>query len=126
MGNTKTSDTKSPPNIFRQPEIINLYFANGTADYSEIICVLSNGYFALQYAFLFSLLAFTSKETKMSQTKTPIQIDAKDLPLRCQGAQTQGWNGHPSVGLAIQANGTATCPYCGTVYQVNGKIQSHH
>lgn len=73
-----------------------------------------------------SLSALTLKETKMSQTKTPIQIDAKDLPLRCQGAQTQGWNGHPSVGLAIQANGTATCPYCGTVYQVNGKIQSHH
>lgn len=62
----------------------------------------------------------------MDQVKTPIQIQTSDLPLRCHGAQTEAWNGHPSVALSIQSNGKATCPYCGTVFQLNGDAKIHH
>ena len=58
--------------------------------------------------------------------REPIVIEPHDLPLHCSGgAQTDVWNGHPRVFLPIQSNSQIACPYCGTVYQLNGEA-SHH
>ena len=57
-----------------------------------------------------------------------VHITPKQLPLHCDGeaAHTQVWNGHPRVFLPIQSFGTIECPYCGTVYQLDGEILHHH
>ena len=63
-----------------------------------------------------------------SQNTTPIVIEPNDLPLYCNGsaAQTQVWNGHPRVFLPIQSYGQIECPYCGTIYQLDGERDQHH
>lgn len=54
-----------------------------------------------------------------------ITITPHDLPLYCSGSRNELWNGHPRVFLPIQSHGTSTCPYCGTVYELNGPIGHH-
>jgi len=39
-----------------------------------------------------------------------------DLPLSCPMPDMVLWNSHPKVYLAIEATGSAKCPYCGAVY----------
>jgi uncharacterized Zn-finger protein len=39
-----------------------------------------------------------------------------DLPLSCPMAGMSLWNSHPKVYLAIEATGSAKCPYCGAQY----------
>ncbi len=57
-----------------------------------------------------------------------IILTADDLPLYCNGknAHTESWNGHPRVFLPIQGNGSVECPYCGTVYHLDGDLPHHH
>ncbi|MBH5330033.1 zinc-finger domain-containing protein [Eikenella sp. S3360] len=49
-----------------------------------------------------------------------------DLPLHCSGPKHETWNGHPRVFLPIADNGRIECPYCGSIYQLEGKAQGHH
>jgi uncharacterized Zn-finger protein len=57
-------------------------------------------------------------------SKPPIQLLAKDLNhqggVYCPSpaAKMQIWNAHPKVYLDVARTGEATCPYCGTVYQL--------
>lgn len=44
------------------------------------------------------------------------QVTAADLPLSCPMPGMYLWNSHPRVYLAIEATGSAKCPYCGAVY----------
>lgn len=65
----------------------------------------------------------------MSQNHTPppvITITPHDLPLHCSGPENESWNGHPRVFLPIQSNDSIECPYCGTVYRLEGEASSHH
>lgn len=62
----------------------------------------------------------------MNETPQPIIIKPEQLPLYCAGSQTEAWNGHPRVFLPIQSFGTAECPYCGAVYQLDGEVKGHH
>ena len=39
-----------------------------------------------------------------------------DLPLSCPMPEMLLWNSHPKVYLAIEASGSAKCPYCGAQY----------
>ncbi len=42
-----------------------------------------------------------------------------DLPLSCPTDAMELWNAHPKVYLPMGDDGTATCPYCGTVFTLN-------
>ena len=39
-----------------------------------------------------------------------------DLPLSCPMPGMSLWNSHPKVYLAVEATGSAKCPYCGAQY----------
>jgi len=39
-----------------------------------------------------------------------------DLPLSCPMQGMSLWNSHPKVYLAIEATGSAKCPYCGAQF----------
>ena len=64
----------------------------------------------------------------MSQiTQRHVEITAHDLPLTCPMPNESLWNAHPKVALALDGNGEAHCPYCGTVYKLNGELpRAHH
>lgn len=49
-----------------------------------------------------------------------VTITRKELPLHCPTNTTALWCSHPKVFLAIESskNGTARCPYCGTLYHL--------
>ncbi len=49
---------------------------------------------------------------------TPIHIRRQDLPLSCPRPDEEVWNMHPRVYLALDAQGSVTCPYCGATYQL--------
>jgi len=43
-----------------------------------------------------------------------------ELPLSCPMPGMSLWNSHPKVYLAVEATGSAKCPYCGAVYTLTG------
>lgn len=43
-------------------------------------------------------------------------VKRSDLPLSCPMPGMALWNSHPKVYLAVEATGSAKCPYCGAVY----------
>ena len=55
-----------------------------------------------------------------------VVITPQELPLHCSGPRHETWNGHPRVFLPIQSNGSIECPYCSTIYRLNGEIGHHH
>lgn len=57
---------------------------------------------------------------------TTIEISAADLPLHCSAPDTECWNGHPRVFLALNEQHEAQCPYCGTKYKLVGEYKPHH
>lgn len=44
------------------------------------------------------------------------EVSRGDLPLACPMPGMALWNSHPRVYLAVEASGSAKCPYCGAVY----------
>lgn len=44
------------------------------------------------------------------------EVTPADLPLACPMPGMSLWNSHPRVYLAVEASGSARCPYCGAVY----------
>jgi uncharacterized Zn-finger protein len=53
----------------------------------------------------------------MSDVKE-FEVTAKDLPLHCPTKEVALWASHPRVYMDMTESGTATCPYCGTVYKL--------
>jgi uncharacterized Zn-finger protein len=49
-------------------------------------------------------------------TKQHCEITEKELPLSCPPRDDRVWDAHPRVYLAIEEQGEAVCPYCGTKY----------
>ena len=43
-------------------------------------------------------------------------VRRSDLPLSCPMPGMALWNSHPKVYLAVEATGSAKCPYCGAIY----------
>mgnify|MGYP001555991054 FL=1 len=46
------------------------------------------------------------------------EVSRQDLPLSCPTPEQKLWNAHPRVYLPIEKTGSATCPYCGSVYRL--------
>lgn len=46
------------------------------------------------------------------------KISRKDLPLHCPLDSMSLWNTHPRVYMPIESSGKATCPYCGTKFEL--------
>ena len=46
-------------------------------------------------------------------------VTRADLPLSCPMPGMTLWNSHPKVYLAIEATGSAKCPYCGAQYSLS-------
>lgn len=56
-----------------------------------------------------------------------VEVTAADLPLHCPMPGQSLWDSHPRVFLPIEAKGEALCPYCGTLYKLQGgAAKSHH
>ncbi len=62
-----------------------------------------------------------------TSTQNKVEITAQNLPLTCPMPGSTLWNSHPKVTLALNHDGEAQCPYCGTLYKFTGEMpQSHH
>ena len=46
-------------------------------------------------------------------------VGPADLPLSCPMPGMYLWNSHPKVYLPIADTGTAKCPYCGAIYELD-------
>ena len=49
-----------------------------------------------------------------------VKVTASDLPVHCPLPSMKLWNTHPRVFLAVDKTGEARCPYCGTLYVLEG------
>lgn len=47
-----------------------------------------------------------------------IWVEREELPVHCPPAEATKWNMHPKVFLKFDANGEASCPYCGSNYHI--------
>ena len=55
-----------------------------------------------------------------------ITVTARDLPLHCPMPSMALWNTHPRVFINLSETGEAKCPYCGTVYTLDGPAKAGH
>jgi uncharacterized Zn-finger protein len=53
-----------------------------------------------------------------ASTQSEYEVRRDDLPLSCPTPEQKLWNSHPRVYLPIEKTGTATCPYCSSVYRL--------
>jgi uncharacterized Zn-finger protein len=53
-----------------------------------------------------------------------VEVTAADLPLHCPLPSQELWNTHPRVFLSVESTGEARCPYCGTLYRLQGGPRS--
>ena len=65
-------------------------------------------------------------EQLKENTARVVEVSAKDLPLHCPTPDMVKWNSHPRVFLPVQKTGEALCPYCGTLYKLNGPVGHGH
>ena len=52
-------------------------------------------------------------------------VKPADLPVFCPNPGMPLWSSHPRVYLDLDANGEARCPYCSTMYRLDGAAPSH-
>ncbi len=63
----------------------------------------------------------------MSRKQRVVEVKESDLPLHCPMPGDPVWDAHPRVFLAVAEKGEALCPYCGTLYKLQGwDGQSQH
>ncbi|MEM1080248.1 MAG: zinc-finger domain-containing protein [Pseudomonadota bacterium] len=62
-------------------------------------------------------------ERQPANTERVYVVSRDDLPLSCPGPHMELWNSHPRVYLPIEQTGTARCPYCGAVYQLEDRVE---
>ncbi|HMB55656.1 MAG TPA: zinc-finger domain-containing protein [Arenimonas sp.] len=58
----------------------------------------------------------TRPESAPANTERRYEVTRADLPLCCPTPAMAVWNSHPRVYLAVEATGSATCPYCGALF----------
>ena len=56
-------------------------------------------------------------ESQSTQSEV-VKVTRRDLPLCCPRPGDSAAGLHPRVYLPIEKSGTATCPYCGTRYEL--------
>lgn len=56
----------------------------------------------------------------MSEAKV-VTVTATQLPLHCPTPEQALWDQHPRVFINVNTTGAARCPYCGTLYRLEGK-----
>lgn len=61
----------------------------------------------------------------MSKTERVVEVKASELPLHCPMPGDAVWNAHPRVYLPVGEKGEARCPYCGTLYKLEGGAGGH-
>ena len=61
-----------------------------------------------------------------SSTQAAVQIKADKLPAFCPNPAMPLWNAHPKVFLDVATTGSASCPYCGTHYTLEGGARAGH
>ena len=49
-----------------------------------------------------------------------VPVGPDELPVCCPNPRMPLWSAHPRVFLDAAATGEARCPYCGTVYRLQG------
>jgi uncharacterized Zn-finger protein len=49
-----------------------------------------------------------------------VRVKPRDLPVFCPNPAMPLWSSHPRVFLDVAESGEARCPYCGTVYVLEG------
>lgn len=54
-----------------------------------------------------------------------VVLKASELPACCPNPKMPIWNQHPKVFLDITHEGSAKCPYCGTVYELESGAVVH-
>ena len=58
------------------------------------------------------------------ETEPACMVRAEDLPVFCPNPGMPLWSSHPRVYLDIDEHGEARCPYCSTLYRVEGGVGS--
>ena len=53
-------------------------------------------------------------------------VTARDLPLHCPPKGAPLWSQHPRVFLDIEDSGEILCPYCSTLYVLEGGAGKRH
>ena len=61
----------------------------------------------------------TSREDK-------VVVTARDLPLHCPPKSAPLWSQHPRVFLDVEDTGEILCPYCSTLYVLEGGGGKRH
>lgn len=49
-----------------------------------------------------------------------VSVTPERLPVFCPNPAMPLWSSHPRVYLDLDARGEARCPYCGTLYRLEG------
>lgn len=62
----------------------------------------------------------------MSNNQRVVEVKESDLPLHCPMPNDPVWNAHPRVYLPVEDKGEARCPYCGTLYKLEGGARARH
>lgn len=55
-----------------------------------------------------------------------VTVTARDLPLRCPPKSAPLWSQHPRVFLDVEDTGEILCPYCSTLYVLEGPVGHQH
>jgi len=63
-----------------------------------------------------------------TESTAVVEVEGKDLPVRCPNPKMPLWSSHPRVFLDIVHTGEVKCPYCGTLYRLRPGtvIKGHH
>ena len=67
----------------------------------------------------------TATDEKPVREMPVVTLQGKDLPAFCPNPAMPLWCSHPKVFLDISTTGEAACPYCGTIYRLNGGATGH-
>lgn len=58
-----------------------------------------------------------------ASVEAAVAVSPQDLPVHCPNPRMTLWSSHPRVYLDIDENGEARCPYCSTLYRVEGEAR---
>jgi len=66
--------------------------------------------------------------SSVAESGNVVEVEGKELPVRCPNPRMPIWSTHPRVFLDIVHSGQTKCPYCGTVYRLRPGtvIPGHH
>lgn len=57
-------------------------------------------------------------EAKVNSEAKVVQVTRGELPVHCPTEAMGLWNSHPRVFIPLEENPVASCPYCGTQFEL--------